>query len=147
MLIAMQKPYVTTLLCVAGDDDAEGGKEGSIQWWRSVASTPVFPGSEFTVRDISWMLLSKKLARQQGDQRFQRKLLESLYPNGSPILWPPSAHVMKRIVSPTGSGCDWSDYEYHCCDNPMCVGYVYPMIKKCDWEAHKHDTCERCGKV
>lgn len=124
-------------------------KEYSLAWWRRHAHVPVYPGSEYTVFEISWIQLSKKLSSRQSDvdfeanQAFMRELLQPVY-KGTPNLWPTSAYVMKGIVCPDAKQLDWSSFEYHCCDNPKCTGHVYDHISRSDWQDHADDVCPHC---
>lgn len=127
----------------------EQEKEYSMAWWRRHADEPVFPGSKYTVFEISWLQLSKKLSTRQTDEHFEADqaftcdLLAPLYKDG-PILWPNSAYVMKGIVCPEAKQLDWSTFEYHSCNNLKCPGHVFDHISKSDWQAHADDVCPHC---
>jgi hypothetical protein len=128
-------------------DDVDEGRRGSVAWYKKRADKPVYPGSHYTVREVSYFSLLQKRTFRTPDTafntscKFTRELLAGACQSDEDNLYPPSAHIMKGIVGAE----DWSKYEVHYCDNPECDGFAWDHLPRAEWAAHEADTCDRCG--
>jgi hypothetical protein len=72
--------------------------------------------------------------------KFTRALLAGASASEEDNLYPPSAYIMKGIIGTE----DWSKYEIHYCNNPLCEGFAWDYVEPSEWTDHADDTCPRC---